>query len=104
MTKAAWLVTAAFVSTSFGCTVETDRPTAGNESTPRLDSSESKMPARCDSKPVARARADVKGVAFARGDGPVFVGLGTSNVVRYTEDTKQHAGWYYYKTLWAIAP
>jgi hypothetical protein len=25
-------------------------------------------------------------------------------VVRYTVDTKEHNGWYYYITLWAIAP
>jgi hypothetical protein len=25
-------------------------------------------------------------------------------VVRYTEDTQKHGGWFYYKTLWAIAP
>ena len=35
----------------------------------------------------------------------MFVGLGTGDgVVRYTVDTKEHDGWYYYKTLWAIAP
>jgi hypothetical protein len=35
----------------------------------------------------------------------VFVGLGTGDgAVRYTVDTKKHDGWYYYKTLWAIAP
>jgi hypothetical protein len=35
----------------------------------------------------------------------VFVGLGTGDgVVHYTADTKKHNGWYYYKTLWAIAP
>jgi hypothetical protein len=34
----------------------------------------------------------------------VFVGLGTARVVRYTEDTREHEGWYYYKTLWAISP
>jgi hypothetical protein len=50
-------------------------------------------------------RSDVRAVAFAYGDGPVFVGLGTDDgVVRYTVDTRRHDGWYYYKTLWAIAP
>ena len=35
----------------------------------------------------------------------MFAGLGTGDgVVRYTVDTKEHDGWYYYKTLWAIAP
>jgi hypothetical protein len=24
--------------------------------------------------------------------------------VRYREDTMEHDGWYYYKTLWAVAP
>jgi hypothetical protein len=42
---------------------------------------------------------------FAYGDAPVFVGLGSGDgVVRYREDTQKHGGWYYYKTLWAIAP
>ena len=34
----------------------------------------------------------------------MFVGLGTADIVHYTVDTKEHNGWYYYKTLWAIAP
>jgi len=47
----------------------------------------------------------VRAVAFAYGEGPVFVGLGTGDgVVRYTVDTRRRDGWYYYKTLWAIAP
>ncbi len=47
----------------------------------------------------------MRAVAFAYGEGPVFVGLGTGDgVVRYTVDTRSHDGWYYYKTLWAIAP
>ena len=49
-------------------------------------------------------RREVGAVAFARGDAPVYVGLGTAGVVRYTEDTRKHDGWYYYKTLWAISP
>jgi hypothetical protein len=36
--------------------------------------------------------------------GPVFVGLGTGGVVHYTSDGREHAGWYYYKGLWAVAP
>ena len=59
----------------------------------------------CPVESVPRIRPDVRAVAFAYGDGPVFVGLGTGDgVVRYTEDTQEHGGWYYYKTLWAIAP
>jgi hypothetical protein len=58
----------------------------------------------CSTEPVPLERPDVRAVAFARGPGPVFVGLGTPGVVRYTEDTRQHEGWYYYKTLWAISP
>jgi hypothetical protein len=46
---------------------------------------------------------DVRAVAFARGDDPVYVGLGTADVVRYSQGTREHDGWYYYKTLWAIA-
>jgi hypothetical protein len=34
----------------------------------------------------------------------VFVGLGTGGVVHYAVDTRQHRGWYYYKTLWAVSP
>jgi hypothetical protein len=50
-------------------------------------------------------RPEVRAVAFAYGKGPVFVGLGTGDgVVHHTVDTKKHDGWYYYKTLWAIAP
>jgi hypothetical protein len=52
----------------------------------------------------SRRRREVRAVAFARGDGPVYVGLGTADVARYTVDTREHEGWYYYKTLWAIAP
>jgi hypothetical protein len=59
----------------------------------------------CPVESVPRIRPDVRAVAFAYGDGPVFVGLGTGDgVVRYRVDTQQHGGWYYYKTLWAIAP
>jgi hypothetical protein len=59
---------------------------------------------RCDEGPVPRIRPGVRAVAFPRGDGPVFVGLGTGRVVHYAEDTRQHAGWHYYKTLWAVSP
>jgi hypothetical protein len=31
-------------------------------------------------------------------------GLGTADVVRYTVDAREHEGWYYNKTLWAISP
>jgi hypothetical protein len=59
----------------------------------------------CRVQGVPRARPEVRAVAFAYGKGPVFVGLGTGNGrVRYTEDTRQHDGWYYYKTLWAVDP
>jgi hypothetical protein len=58
----------------------------------------------CSTEPVRLKRSDARAVAFPRGQGPVFVGLGTPDVVRYTEDTRKHQGWYYYKTLWAIAP
>jgi hypothetical protein len=59
----------------------------------------------CPVASVPRVRSEVRAVAFAHGEGPVFAGLGTGDgVVRYTVDTKKHDGWYYYKTLWAIAP
>jgi hypothetical protein len=67
------------------------------------DAQESTTP--CPVEDVPRVRSEVPAVAFAYGEGPVFIGLGTGDgVVRYTEDTKKHDGWYYYKTLWAIAP
>ena len=58
----------------------------------------------CTDDPVPLKRPEVRAVAFARGEGPVFVGLGTPRVVHYTEDTRQHEGWFYNKTLWAVAP
>ena len=59
----------------------------------------------CPIQRVPRIRPEVRAVACAYGDGPVFVGLGSGDgVVRYTVDTQKHGGWYYYKTLWAIAP
>lgn len=60
--------------------------------------------ASCSSRPVPLRRPDVRAVAFARGEGPVYVGLGAAGPVRYTEDNRQHEGWYYHKTLWAVAP
>jgi hypothetical protein len=59
----------------------------------------------CPVESVQRVRPEVRAVAFAYGDGPVFVGLGTGDgMVHYRVDTKKRGGWYYYKTLWAIAP
>jgi hypothetical protein len=73
------------------------------QSAPRAGAQESTRP--CPVEGVPRVRSEVRAVAFAYGEGPVFVGLGTGDgVVRYTVDTKKHDGWYYYKTLWAIAP
>jgi hypothetical protein len=66
--------------------------------------SEEPAPIKCDKGPIPHERKDVKNIAFARGDGPVFVGLGTAGVVRYTVDAREHEGWYYNKTLWAISP
>jgi hypothetical protein len=34
----------------------------------------------------------------------VYVGLGSPDIVNYTIDTEKREGWYYYKTLWAVAP
>jgi hypothetical protein len=70
-----------------------------------LDANMQGSAAPCPVESVPRVRSEAGAVAFAYGDGPVFVGLGTGDgVVRYTVDTKKHGGWYYYKTLWAIAP
>jgi hypothetical protein len=43
-------------------------------------------------------------VAFPRGSGPVYVGLGTGGAVHYMADGREDDGWYYYKSLWAVAP
>jgi hypothetical protein len=58
----------------------------------------------CSGESVPRKRPDVSAVAYARGNGPVFVGLGAPRAVHYTEDAQEDEGWFYYKTLWAIAP
>jgi hypothetical protein len=61
--------------------------------------------AGCSVESAPQKRPDVRAVAFAYGEDPVFVGLGTPDgIVRYTVDTRSDDGWYYYKTLWAIAP
>jgi hypothetical protein len=59
----------------------------------------------CPIQTVPRTRPEARGVAFAYGEEPVFVGLGTGHGrIRYTEETRQHNGWFYNKTLWAVAP
>lgn len=69
-----------------------------------VDAVEADGPKKCSRKEIPHERKGVRSVAFARGSGPVFVGLGTADIVRYTEDTREHIGWYYDKTLWAISP
>lgn len=77
----------------------------GSEERSALEADTRRSAAPCPVESVPRVRSEVRAVAFAYGEGPVFVGLGTGNgVVRYTVDTKEDDGWYYYKTLWAIAP
>jgi hypothetical protein len=49
-------------------------------------------------------RPETGKIGFPRGRYPVFVGLGTGGAVHYTEDGLHDHGWYYYKTLWAVAP
>jgi hypothetical protein len=72
---------------------------------PALDADARGGSAPCPVESAPRSRPEVRAVAFAYGEGPAFVGLGTSDgVVRYTVDTRSHDGWHYYKTLWAIAP
>jgi hypothetical protein len=91
--------------TSFGCTAGDDTARAERGSTAaRERGAPTGAPRSCSRKRVARKSSDVGAVAFARGREPVYVGLGTPDIVRYTEDTRKHKGWYYYKTLWAIAP
>ena len=74
----------------------------GERSAPDAGMQDSAAPCPVESVP---RKSEAGAVAFAYGEGPVFVGLGTGDgVVRYTIDTRKHRGWYYYKTLWAIAP
>lgn len=76
---------------------------AGDQATVGADALRSQGP--CPIESVPRVRPEVPAVAFAYGEAPVFAGLGTGDgVVRYTVDTRRHEGWYYYKTLWAVAP
>jgi hypothetical protein len=76
-----------------------------SSSNPDLEANAREPRPSCPVDGVPRVRPDVRAVAFAYGEGPVFVGLGTGDgVVRYTVDTRRQDGWYYYKTLWAIAP
>jgi hypothetical protein len=80
------------------------REERGSDERSAADSEMRESAAPCPVESVPR-RSEAGAVAFAYGEGPVFVGLGTGDgVVRYTVDTKEHRGWYYYKTLWAIAP
>jgi hypothetical protein len=58
----------------------------------------------CSPDPVPRVRPKVRAVAFPRGRGPVYVGLGTGGVVHYMADAREDDGWYYNKSLWAVAP
>ena len=85
------------------CTSDED-PRGPIESAASVSPSGGPAPDECEITPVPHERSDVKAVAFARGDGPVFVGLGTADVVRYTVDTREHDRWHYFKTLWAISP
>jgi hypothetical protein len=58
----------------------------------------------CGPDRVPRESPQVPAVAFPRGRGPVFVGLGTGEVVHYAADGREDEGWHYYKSLWAVAP
>jgi hypothetical protein len=61
-------------------------------------------PDHCSRKRVRFRRREVRAVAFPRGEHPVYVGLGSPGVVHYRDGSKKHGGFYYYKTLWAVAP
>jgi hypothetical protein len=90
---------------SLSCTNTANQPEWKREPVGNASSDvETARPQKCSRKKVPHEREEVRGVAFARGTGPVFVGLGTAGIVRYREDTAEHHGWYYYKSLWAISP
>jgi hypothetical protein len=94
----------AIVAMSVGCNGSPDRSTGGRPATATSASERGMSALECTGDPVPRRRPEVSAVAFARGNSPVFVGLGTPRVVHYTEDTRQDAGWFYNKTLWAVSP
>lgn len=107
MTPRATLIVAGLVAmSSLACPTGDNgsRPEREAPTTTRLTPARFKAPKGCSRARVPLKRRDVRAVAFARGDGPVYAGLGTADLVRYTQDTREHEGWYYYKTLWAIAP
>lgn len=89
---------------TLSCTSATPPPRAERTPVQEAVDVEADAPKRCSLKEIPHERKDVRSVAFARGSGPVFVGLGTPNILRYTEDAREHDGWYYNKTLWAISP
>jgi hypothetical protein len=81
------------------------REEGSGDERPALATDAPNSQAPCPVEGAPQSSPDAGAVAFAYGEGPVFVGLGTSDgVVRYTVDTRSHDGWHYYKTLWAIAP
>jgi hypothetical protein len=61
------------------------------------------MPTACSRERFPLRSPNRGGIGYARGRYPVFVGLGTAGVVRYAAALNDH-GWYYYKTLWSVAP
>lgn len=79
-----------------GIKSEEPTPAEADPQTARSDS-------RCPPDRVPRVSPQVRAVAFPRGEGPVFVGLGTGGVVHYMADGREDGGWYYYKSLWAVA-
>jgi hypothetical protein len=88
----------------FSCT-SADQPQAERKPVEAATSDvDADAPKKCSRKEVPHERKEVRGVAFARGTGLVSVGLGTADIVRYAEDTQEHKGWHYYKSLWAISP
>jgi hypothetical protein len=95
------IVVSAAVALLFAGACQEER---GSDERSAIDADMGESAAPCSVESVPR-KSEAGAVAFAYGEGPVFVGLGTGDgVVRYTVDTKKHNGWYYYKTLWAIAP
>jgi hypothetical protein len=88
----------------FSCTRGDDQTREERGSAEAGDMGVQDAPKECSREPIPLQSEEVRAVAFARGTGPVFVGLGTAGAVHYTEDTREHRGWYYNKTLWAISP
>jgi hypothetical protein len=101
-----WVVLVlALACTNTAATSVDGAPTrSGGSASPAVSAPEA-PPTRCSRSEVPRTNptAPEIAVAYARGRWPIYVGLGAAGVVRFGDESRHH-GWWYHKTLWAIAP